>query len=162
MALSRFPGVMQSAVDAVLNITEKIRFVKNSSGDLLWQSLDDIQDGLRRAKETTFATFIEAEKQPEWSEEYMAKVGGPVSIAEYKQLAVQVETAAYFWNLYLTNVFLPSLPQENLIGMVTNNYNGVSTRHIERPFFIPGSLASPLRQSKELADLLSAFESVGG
>lgn len=94
MGLSRFPAVMDAAVEAVLTTTEALRYVRDARGDLLWSSLDAVQDGLRRAKLTTYATFDEAEKQPQAAEAHMASLGGPATIAAYKAKAIAVEMAA--------------------------------------------------------------------
>lgn len=158
--LSRFPSVMQSAVDAVISTAEALRYLKTTSGDLPWHVLDRVQDGLRTAKVTTYATFAEATRQPEAAEAYMASMGGPQTLADYQAKAAQIEVAAAAWNAYLAG-WVATLPHEELIGVVIVNQGGVETKHVERPAFVPGDIAEPLRESQELADLLIAFESVG-
>lgn len=160
MALSRFPAMMDAAVEAVLQTAEAMRYVRDARGDLLWSSLDAVQDGLRRAKVTTYATFAEAAKQPAAAEAHMASLGGPATIAAYQAKAVAVEVAAAAWNAWLAG-YLATLPTGSLIGMVTNGADGIETRHIEWAAFIPGDLAAPLRASAQLAALIAAFEAVG-
>lgn len=158
--LSRFPNVMQSAVEAVLQTADALRHVKNSSGDLTWYALESIQNGLRQSKVTTYATFEEAAKQPANAEAYMAAMGGPQTLADYQEKAMKIEIAAAAWNSYLSR-WLEGIPHEMLIGMITINANGISTRHIERPAFIGEVYAQQLRASPELGALVSAFEAVG-
>lgn len=160
MGLSRFPAVMDAAVEAVLQTAEAMRYVRDAQGDLMWSSLDDIQTGLRRAKLTTYATFAEAAKQPISAEAHMASLGGPASIADYQAKAVGVEMAAAAWNAWLAG-YLVTLPPSALISVVIHAGDGIETKHIERPAFIPGDLAAPLRASAELAALIEAFEEVG-
>lgn len=160
MALSRFPAVMDAAIYAVLQTAEAMRYVRDARGDLMWSSLDAVQDGLRRAKVTTYATFAEAAKQPAAAEAHMASLGGPATIAAYQAKAVAVETEAAAWNAWLAG-YLATLPTGSLIGMVTNGADGIETRHIEWAAFIPGDLAAPLRASAQLAALITAFEAVG-
>lgn len=161
MGLSRFPAVMDAAVEAVLTTTEALRYVRDARGDLLWPSLDAVQDGLRRAKLTTYATFAEAAKQPAAAEAHMASLGGPATIAAYKAKAVAVEMAAAAWNAWLSG-YLATLPTGVLIGLAVNSADGIETKHIEWASFIPGDLAAPLRASAQLAALITAFEAVGG
>ena len=160
MGLSRFPTVMNSAADAVLNVGEVLSYIKDSRGDLLFSSLEDLQSKLRVSKETTFRAFAEAEKQAEYAEDYMLKMGGPSTILEYKAKAYSVEQAAAAWNSRL-QAFLVGLPNSCLISLITIDRDNISTKHIERPGFIPGEIAQPLRDSSELSDLLQAFKSVG-
>lgn len=160
MALSRFPAVMDAAVAAVLQTAEAMRHVRDAQGDLMWSSLDDIQTGLRRSKATTYATFAEAAKQPQAAEAHMASLGGPATIADYQSKAMVVEQAATAWNAWLSG-FLGSLPSSALISVVVYSTDGIETKHIERPSYIPGALAAPLRASAELAALIDAFEEVG-
>ncbi|WP_395541526.1 hypothetical protein, partial [Neotabrizicola sp. sgz301269] len=155
MGLSRFPAVMDAAVAAVLQTAEAMRYVRDAQGDLMWSSLDDIQTGLRRAKQTTYATFAEAAKQPVAAEAHMASLGGPETIADYQVKAAGVEQAAAVWNAWLAG-YLVTLPPSVLIGMVVYSTDGIETKHIERPAFIPGALAAPLRASAELAALIAA------
>lgn len=160
MGLSRFPAVMDAAVAAVLQTAEAMRYVRDAQGDLMWSALDDIQTGLRRSKISTYATFAEAAKQPQAAEAHMASLGGPESIAEYQVKAAGVEQAAAAWNAWLAG-YLVTLPPSALIGMVVYSTDDIETKHIERPAFIPGALAAPLRASAELAALITAFEEVG-
>ena len=160
MGLSRFPIVMDAAVVAVRETAEALRYVRDARGDLMWSSLDAIQDGLRRAKLTTAATFAEAAKQPAAAEAHMASIGGPKSIAAYHAKAVAVEMAAAAWNGWLTG-YLATLPNSALISVVVMSYDGIETKHIERPAFIPGDLAEPLRAAGQLVALIEAFEAVG-
>lgn len=160
MGLSRFPAVMSDAVEAVLTTAEAMRYVRDARGDLLWSSLDDIQDGLRRAKLTTYATFAEAAKQPAAAEAHMASVGGPATIAAYQAKAMAVEVAAAGWNAWLAG-YLATLPTGSLIGIVVDARDGVETERIEWAAFIAGDLAAPLRASAQLAALIGAFEAVG-
>jgi glutathione S-transferase len=160
MGLSRFPAVMDAAVEAVLQTAEAMRYVRDAQGDLLWSSLDDIQTGLRRAKVTTYATFAEAAKQPASAEAHMASLGGPPTIAAYQAKAAGVEQAAAAWNAWLA-AYLVTLPPSALIAVVIHTNDGIETKHIERRAFIPGALAAPLRASAELAALIEAFEEVG-
>ncbi len=160
MGLSRFPAVMDAAVEAVLQTAEAMRYVRDARGDLLWASLDAVQDGLRRSKVTTYATFAEAAKQPQSAEAHMASLGGPSTIAAYQAKAVVVEAAAAAWNAWLAG-YLATLPTGSLVGMVIRSQDGIDTKHIEWATFIPGDLAAPLRASAQLAALITAFEAVG-
>jgi hypothetical protein len=160
MALSRFPAAMDAAIEAVRQTGDALRYVRDAQGDLMWSSLDDIQTGLRRSKATTYATFAEAAKQPQAAEAHMASLGGPATIADYQAKAIVVEQAAAAWNSWLA-AYLVTLPSSVLIGMVVYSTDGIETKHIERPAFIPASSAAPLRASAELAALIDAFEEVG-
>lgn len=160
MGLSRFPAAMDAAIDAVRQTGDALRYVRDAQGDLMWSSLDDIQNGLRRAKVTTYATFAEAAKQPLAAEAHMTSLGGPETIADYQAKALVVEQAAAGWNAWLAG-FLGSLPSSALISIVIHAHDGIETKHIEQPPFIAATLAAPLRASAELAALIAAFEAVG-
>lgn len=158
--LSRFPTVMQSAVEAVIKTADALRYVRNTSGDLTWRSIDAIQEGLRESKITTYATFAEAAKQPASSEAYMASMGGPQTLTDYQAKAAGIEIAAHNWNAFL-RTWVASIPHEMLIGVVTASVNGIETKHIERPAFVGAEHAMSLRASPELQALIEAFEAVG-
>ena len=160
MGLSRFPAVMDAAVEAVLKTADAMRHVRDARGDLLWSALDAMQDGLRQSKATTYATFVDATKQPESAEAHLKSLGGPATLADYQDKAVAVELAAASWNHWLQS-YLGTLPATTLIGLVVRSDNGVETKHIERGYFIPAELAAPLRACPQLAALINAFEAVG-
>lgn len=159
MALSRFPKVMADNVDAVLRAADAIRHVASSTGDLTFRNLDAVQSGLELAKLTFIEALTEGQKAPVAAQQFMASVNGPVSLAEYQAKAGAIEVAAAAWNAKLAAT-LASLPNADLIALVTRPDS--QTKHIERAAFIHAAVADPLRQSQELLDLLSAFESVGG
>lgn len=160
MGLSRFPTVMQGAVDSILQTADALRYVRDAQGDLPWHYLDSIQNGLRASKVATYATFAEAAKQPQAAESYMASMGGPKTIADYQAKAYGVEVAAAAWNRMLAE-FVAALPHSALISVVVQSYDGIETKHLERPGFIATAEAAPLRASPELAALVAAFEAVG-
>lgn len=159
MALSRFPTVMPQNVEAVLRAASAIRHVRLATGDLLFRDLDAVQAGLEQAKITFVAALTEAQKAPEAAQAFMASVNGPVTLAQYQQGAVTIETAAAAWNARLAAT-LASLTSADLITLVTRPDS--QTKHIERSAFIPAVVADPLRQSAELGALLASFEAVGG
>lgn len=160
MGLSRFPTVMAGAADAVIATAAALRRVRDSAGDLPFRDLDAIQDGLRAAKVSTFAAFAEAAKQPAAAEAFMANMGGPPSLAAYRAAAGAIEVAAAGWNAFLA-AWLSGLPRESLIAIVVRSYDGIETKHVERPAFVAAEVAAPLRASAQLAALVAAFESVG-
>ncbi|MFC3169208.1 hypothetical protein [Paracoccus fontiphilus] len=160
MPLSQFPTAMPAAVSAVLRVAAALRYIRDSSGDLPFRALDELQDALRASKITTFAALSEGAKAPEAAEAFMSGLGGPVTLAAYEAAAMDIEAKASAWNTYLGGV-LQSLPVDAVIGMVTISTDGVDTRHIERRAFMPAAYADPLRASQELADLAAAFEAVG-
>jgi hypothetical protein len=161
MALSTFPTDMSAAAGAVLASAEKFRAIQSQGGDLTWRLLEDAQNSLRSAKLTTIKALTEGMKAPQASEAFMAGMGGPVTLVEFQQALGAVEIAASAWNDNLVT-FLAGLSASDLIGMQSQDAGfPTETRHIVRPAFIPGATAAPLRQSRELANLIAAFETVG-
>lgn len=160
MGLSRFPSVMQTAVEAILQTADALRFVRDTQGDLPWVYLDAVQNGLRASKVGTYAVLAEAAKQPQSAEAYMASLGGPETLAEFQAKAVQVEIAAAAWNAFLAG-FIETLPHSALIAIVVQSYDDIRTKHIEHPGYIPAAEAVAVRTSSTLTDLIAAFEAVG-
>lgn len=160
MALSRFSSVMPAAVEAVLSVTQALRYVRDTSGDLTLRSLDDVQNGLQVAKATTFAALSEGAIAPAAAEAFMAGLGGPATLAAYQAAAMDIEGKASAWNGLLAGV-LTGLSGPDLIALVTRDVGGIETRHIEYVAFIPAATAGQLRTSQELAELIAAFEAVG-
>lgn len=160
MALSQFPITMPAAVSAVLRVSAALRYLRDTSGDLTFHSLNEVQDGLREAKSTTFAALAEGGKSPEAAELFMAGLGGPATLAEYYTAAADIESKAAGWNGKV-NAILLTLPVECVIGMVPVTQNGITTKHIEYKSFIPAQYSDELRSSPELAALIAAFEGVG-
>lgn len=160
MALSQFPSVMPAAVSAVLRAASALRYVRDTSGDLPFRSLNDVQDALREAKTTTFAALSEGAKAPIAAEAFMAGLGGPSSLADYQASAMNIEAKASAWNALMAST-IHSLPVDAVIGMVTLAMDGIETKHIEYRSFIPATYAEPIRSSQQLADLIAAFEAVG-
>jgi hypothetical protein len=161
MPLSTFPTDMANAAQAVLAASEKFNAIHSQSGDLMWRLLEDAQNSLRQAKAAALKAMASGALQQTNAEAFMATLGGPVTLADFQAGLVQVELASTAWNDHLENEFLPSLPNVDLIGMAVNNRDGIETRHYNRPAFIPGIRATPLRQSQQLSDLVAAFAAVG-
>lgn len=160
MPLSQFPTAMPAAVAAVIHVATVLRYIRDTSGDLTFNALNDVQNALRISKATTYAALQEGAKSPAASESFMASIGGPETLADFQAAAFDLEAKASAWNS-LVAATLSTLPVDKVIGMVTVSTNGIETRHIEYKTFIPADLAAPIRTSQQLADLISAFEAVG-
>lgn len=160
MALSQFTSIMPAAATAVIRVAAALRYIKDSSGDLSYTVIDELQNALRESKETTIKAIEEGLKAPAGAEAFMVSIGGPLSLEEYQYYAYQIEIRASAWNDLLGSI-INSIPSEHLIGMVTNNANGIATRHREPKPFMPAQYADQMRTSTALIELLAAFESVG-
>ncbi|RAP39424.1 hypothetical protein BYZ73_20640 [Rhodovulum viride] len=160
MALSQFPTVMPQAVSAILGAATALRYLRETSGDLTWYSVEAVQTALRSAKASTLAAIAEAQKAPAAAEAFMAGIGGPTALPDLIALADEIEAAASAWNDALT-AWVSGLPASDLIRVVTIATDGILTRHIERPAFVPAARAAALRARPELAALIGAFDAVG-
>ena len=160
MSLSQFPTIMPAAVASVIRAATALRYIKNTTGDLPYSALDEVQGALRESKSTTFAALAEGLKAPTAAESFMASLGGPETLTDYQYSAFEIENKASAWNDLLETV-LNSLPVDAVQGMVTISYDGIVTRHREYKSFIPATYAVTIRESQELVDLIAAFETVG-
>lgn len=160
MPLSRFPSVMPEAVTASIAVADALRFVRDTSGDLTFRALDDVQEGLARAKQTTAAALTEGHKQPGAAEAFMASLGGPATLAAYGAAAVDIEAKAAAWNIALAGL-LSSLTADELIGLELQGVDPLSYKLIRYKHFIPAAKADLFRLNQALSDLIAAFEAVG-
>lgn len=161
MALSQFPLVMPKAVAAIVAAATAMRYLRDTSGDLTWFSLEMAQDSLRPAYEASIEALAEGAKAPEAAGVFMQSIGGPATIEELQQALQGFVEATAAWNTFLSG-YLLTLPQSCLISLVRRDLSGFTgTWHIERPGFIPAEHAGVLRASPELSALIGAFEAVG-
>lgn len=159
MTLSRFPKAMADNVDAVLRTAELISHVANSSGDLMFRDLDEIQQGLARSKTTFLKAMAEGQKSPAGAKAYMVSVNGPATLADHQGHAGDIEAAAAAWNTRLAQA-LAAMTSSDLIYMIRNDQT--EAKFIERARFMPAAIADPLRQSTEMTALVAAFDAVVG
>jgi hypothetical protein len=151
---------MSAAADAVLRAGEALRHVRTSSGDLTFRDLDLVYQGLSDSKVNALAALAEGGKAPTGAEEFMAKMGGPATLADFQVKLEDIETKAAAFHAEVTATFA-AIPSSSLIAVKTRNLGGVTVPFIERGAFIPATYANPLRTSAALADLQAAFEAVG-
>lgn len=160
MALSRFPKAFDDAADAVLQLADAARYVRDTSGDLRFEAIDRIQMNLRKANVAAGAAMVEAAKAPADAETFMQSMGGPQTLAAFQATAVDLEAKAAAWNATLS-AWLNGLSASNFAQLGIRDQNGVQTKHIMAVNMCDEAAAAPLRTSQELADLITVLESVG-
>jgi hypothetical protein len=160
MVLSKFSSVMPLAVVASIDCANALRYVRDTSGDLTFRALNNVQDGLATAKITTGEALTEGTKQPAHAESFMASLGGPATLAEYYAAAQDTEIKASAWNVELA-ALLSSLTADELIGLEPAGVAPLDYKLIEHRSFIPAAKADPFRSNQALADLIASFEAVG-
>jgi hypothetical protein len=159
MALSQFPAKMNAAVPTVLAAGTTLRYLRDTSGDLTWRSLNEVQQALDAAGNACFAALVEGQKAPASATDYLVGLGGPATLQDMAIGIQAAKDAATAWNIMLTD-WLATLPPSALITTVVRK-TGVASMHFENAHFIPADLALPLRNAPELAALIAAFENVG-
>lgn len=160
MTLSKFPTVMPEAVTASIAVADALRYVRDTSGDLTFAALHNVQEGLARAKMTTAAALTEGQKQPVAAESFMAGLGGPTTLATFYAASVDIEAKAAAWNVALAGL-LSSMTADELIGLELHGVDPLSYKLIRHRAFVPAARADPFRSNQALADLIAAFEAVG-
>ena len=166
MALSTFPNDMNAAAATVLNVAARFRAIRDGSGDLSWSDLEAAQNGLRRAKLANIAVITHLATLAQTNsdrlavaENYMASLGGPATLSAFEGALMVVEQAASAWNDALP-AFLATLGSRAFVA-TQDAGQPTETRHIAWSPVIPETEASALRQSAELAALITAFGAVG-
>ena len=160
MVLSKFSSVMPLAVEASIDCANALRHVRDTSGDLTFRALHNVQSGLAKAKTTTSEALTEGAKQPAYAESFMLSLGGPATLSDYYLAAQDTEVKAAAWNAELTEL-LTSLTAAELIGLQVSGTAPLQYKMIEHSSFIPAAKADPFRSNQALADLITSFEAVG-
>lgn len=164
MALSQFPIAFARSAETSIRAADLLRALRDSTGDLPWNTLGAVQGALRNAKVAATEALSEANKRPATAEAYMADMGGPSTLIDFQNAMGAIETAATAYNARVQSM-LNLLTVSEVMWMEVFSADGIDTQILKHnpaiPNANPDKKADHLRVSQELADLIAAFESAG-
>lgn len=160
-SLSRFPSVMPLAVEAVIGVTAALKHVRDTTGDLRFRDIQNVQRGLHSAKKYSIGALQEGAKAPAAAQAFMAGLGGPATLADFQAKVMDIEAKAASWNALLV-AFIDGLPASAFAVVAPLTVDGVESHQFQQTEFAKEAEAETLRKSAALQALIEAFEAVGG
>ena len=162
MALSLFPPRMNEAAERVVATATLLRSIRDSAGDMPWAWLQDLQNQLELVEIAAGRALAEGQKSPASATTYMVNMGGPATLAIFQQRLGEAKSAGVAWGSML-ETWLKSKPA-SLVQTVerVGRGGGQDTARLVGVTMIPATAANEIRNSAELATLITAFEAVGG
>ena len=160
MPLSQFPAAMNAAVPAILAASESLRYIRDTTGDLTWRSINAMQSDFRTAKTACLLAIAEANKSPASAQNYLANMGGPATLVLFNDGLSNIQQASNAL-FQAFGVWLDGLPNAEIRSVVNVTVNGVTTPQVVDAAFVSAASAAPLRTAPQLAALIVAFEGIG-
>lgn len=146
---------------AIADFAKKARLVRDQSGDLTYALINDMQTAMAEIEASLPDLQAAAQAQPLITRNYIADRGGPATLTAVQQGVTALQTAITPWQTRVRDT-AQALTGTDLIEVKANNYRGVTLRRIAAKDAIPGSSATLLRASPELAEVITALEALGG
>ena len=160
MALSQFPAALNASVPAVIKAADAFRYLRDTTGDMTWRSINTGLETLRNARETSTLALSEANKSPVGAEAYLADLGGPQTLVAFQSGLVNINQKATAFTDVLA-LWVDTLPVSQVRSVGTVSYGGVSSVQVIDTPFVSVVYMDTLRASTELQDLIVAFEAIG-
>ena len=160
MALSQFPAALNASVPAVIKAADSFRYLRDTTGDMTWRTLNVGLSNLRDARATATLALSEANKSPVGAEAYLADLGGPQTLAAFQSGLVNISQKANAFSAVLA-LWVEGLPVSEIRTIQTVSLNGISSAQIVDTAFVSSANMGTLRTSVELQELITAFEAIG-
>ena len=160
MALSQFPAALNASVPAVIKAADSFRYLRDTTGDMTWRTINTGLETLRNARETSTLALSEANKSPVGAEAYLATLGGPQTLAAFQSGLVNINQKATAFTDSLA-LWVDGLPVSQIRSVGAVSYNGVSSVQVIDTPFVSAAYIGTLRTSVELQELIAAFEAIG-